>query len=620
MRTQRSRKLSQVVFLLTFVVPLSSNAQLDFEKTYGGSSDDYGYSVQQTSDGGYIIAGITYSFDVGRGDAYLIKTDSLGDTLWTRTYGGTARDLAYSVQQTQDGGYIIAGETYSFGPSWSSVYLIKTDFLGDTLWTKAIGGPQNNRAYSIQQTTDGGYIISGVTGWFSTVNGDLYLVKTDSLGDTLWTRSYDRSSWDDGWSVQQTSDGGYIVAGNTRDDIFVVKTDSLGDSLWTKTYFGTSWENSYSIQQTSDGGYVIAGITYSFGPPGGDVYLIKTNSSGDTLWTRNYGGFSNDGGRSVLQTADGGYVVAGYSYSFGVDSTDVFLFKTDSLGNILWSRTYGGDNHDIGYSIQHTSDGGFIIVGETRSFSSGTGYADIYLIKTNPNVDLSGPILLSAVASDNVNPAPGIDNDDQVMITFDEPTDTPVIDASNIDDVLMLSGGHTWLDGFGVIGGTEWNPVGDRLLINLSTNFGSPTIAVGDTLIPDGITIHDIWGNPSVTPVVITGSFDPVGVEENVGFGLPKVFLLSQNYPNPFHTSTIIRYAIPVAIGNETLDPILVHLVVYDIMGRLVEILVDEVHKPGVYQVEWDGRIAESGVRNGIYFYRLQAGDFTDTKKLILLR
>ena len=120
--------------------------------------------------------------------------------------------------------------------------------------------------------------------------------------------------------------------------------------------------------------------------------------------------------------------------------------------------------------------------------------------------------------------------------------------------------------------------------------------------------------------MVITGSFDPVGVEENVGFGLPKVFLLSQNYPNPFHTSTIIRYAIPVAIGNETLDPILVHLVVYDIMGRLVEILVDEVHKPGVYQVEWDGRIAESGVRNGIYFYRLQAGDFTDTKKLILLR
>jgi hypothetical protein len=639
MKAQRSKILGQVVFLLTLVVPLSSNAQLDFEKTYGGFSNDYGYSVQQTSDGGYVIAGHTYSFGARYGDVYLIKIDSLGDTLWTRTFGDTARDRAYSVQQTLDGGYIIAGETYSFGPSWSSVYLIKTDSLGDTLWTNTIGGPQNNRAHSIQQTTDGGYIISGATGRFTSVLGDLYLVKTDSLGDTLWTRSYDRSSWDDGWSVQQTSDGGYIVAGNTRDDIFVVKTDSLGDSLWTKTYFSASWEHSYSIQQTSGGGYVIAGVTYSFGPPGANVYLIKTDPLGDTLWTKTYGGLSDDYGRSVLQTSDGGYVVAGYTNSFGADSSDVYWFKTDSLGNILWTRIYGGDHYDFGYSIQHTSDGGFIIVGETRSFSSGTGYSDVYLIKTGPNVDLSGPIPISAVASDNVNPVPGIDNDDQVMITFDEPTDKPTIDVSNIDVVLTLSGGHTWLDGFGVIGGAEWNPVGDKLLISLSTNpvgdkllislstnFGPPTVAVGDVITPDGVTIHDIWGNPCVTSVIITGSFNPVGIEEIEGFGLPKVFLLSQNYPNPFYNSTLIRYAIPIPNPESKILPASpsgghhVSLNIYDITGRLVETLVDEKQKPGIYQVEWDGARIGSVVRSGVYFYRLTAGDFTSTKKLILLR
>jgi hypothetical protein len=616
MRTQRSSIFSQVFFLLTLVIPLSSNAQLDFEKTYGGFPNDFGYSVQQTSDGGYIIVGRTDSFGAGLDDVYLIKTDSLGDTLWTKTYGGVMNDFGgNSVQQTSDGGYIITGRTDSFGAGGGDVYLIKTDSLGDTLWTKTYGGVLDEHGFSVQQTVpDGGYIIGGKTQSFGAGEGDVYLIKTDSLGDTLWTKTYGGVNDDFGFSVQQTSDGGYIVAGGINTDVYLIKTDSLGDTLWTKTYGGIATDNGFSVQQTvPDGGYVIAGITYSFGPPGANVYLIKTDPLGDTLWTRTYGDLSDEGGRSVVQTSDGGYVVAGYTYSFGgVDSIDVYWFKTDSLGNILWTRTYGGDNHDIGHSIQQTSDGGFIIAGETRSFSSGTGFSDVYLIKTNPNVDLSGPIPMSAVASDNVNPVPGIDNDDQVMITFDEPTHTPIIDASNIDAVLTLSGGHSWLDGFGVIGGTEWNPIGDKLLINLSTNFGSPTVAVGDIITPDGVTILDVWGNPSVTPVVITGSFDPQpGVEENEEFGLPKVFLLSQNYPNPFYNTTLIRYALP-----EISEKIRVRLSVYDITGRLVEILVIKEQEPGVYQLDWDAKDQASG----IYFYRLQAGNFTDTKKFILLR
>jgi hypothetical protein len=587
---------------LTLVVPLSSNAQLIYEKTYGGVWGDVGYDVQKTQDGGFIITGYSNSFFPG--GVYLVKTDSLGDTLWTNTYDGRT---GYSVQVTTDGGYIIAGRHYT-NPNQGDVYLVKTDSLGATLWTRTYGGNASDNGFSVKQTSDEGYIVVGSM----YINGgdqeEVYLIKTDPFGDTLWTRTIGAyNSTDVGRSILLTSDGGYFIAGYTEYltagglDVYLLKTDSLGNTLWTKTYGGASYDYGYSAQKTTDGGYIIVGYTNSFGPPGVNVYLVKTDSLGDTLWTGTYGGNSSDIGRSVQQTVpDGVYVITGYTW------------------------TYGGDNHDYGYSILQTvSDGGFVIVGATSSFSSMPGYTDVYLIKTGPNVDLSGPIPISAVASDNVNPVPGIDNDDQVMITFDEPTDKPIIDVSNIDAVLTLSGGHTWLDGFGVIGDAEWNPVGDKLLINLSTNFGPPTVAVGDIITPDGVTIHDIWGNPCVTSVIITGSFNPVGVEENVGFGLPKDFLLSQNYPNPFYNSTLIRYSIPITHPGSKILPASpsgghhVSLNIYDISGRLVETLVDEVKKTGVYQLPITSYQLPS---NGVYFYRLTAGDFTSTKKLILLR
>ncbi len=257
-------------------------AQTTFERTYGGTGNDYGYSVAQTTEGGYIIVGSTRSYGSGFTDVYLIKTNPSGDIIWTRTYGGTDDDWGRSVAQTTDGGYIIAGSTRSYGVIWNDVYLIKTDSIGDTLWTKTYsGGYYYEYGYSVAQTTDRGYIISGTVESYYPHWRDVYLIKTDSLGATLWTSVYGSTSHDYGYSVAQTTDGGYIIAGitvaypGTSDAVYVIKTDFSGITLWDETYDGIGNDCGWSVAQTTDGGYIIAGETESYGAGGYDVYLIS---------------------------------------------------------------------------------------------------------------------------------------------------------------------------------------------------------------------------------------------------------------------------------------------------------------------------------------------------------
>jgi hypothetical protein len=243
-----------------------------------------------------------------------------------------------SVQQTTDGGYIVAGRTRSFGAGDFDVYLIKTNAAGDTVWARAYGGTFRDQGLSARQTTDGGYIVAGQT-MSGTGNFDVYLIKTNAAGDILWTRTYGGSDFDQGFSVRQTADGGYIVAGiavssGAHEDVYLVKTDASGDTLWTRTYGGAGIDEGRSVQQTPDGGCIIAGRTTSFGAGGYDSYLIKTNSTGDTLWTRTHGGTGGDWGYSVHQTTDGGYIIAGSTISFGAGGYDAYLVKTDSLGNV----------------------------------------------------------------------------------------------------------------------------------------------------------------------------------------------------------------------------------------------------------------------------------------------
>jgi hypothetical protein len=210
----------------------------------------------------------------------------VGDTLWTRTYGGAGEDYAFSARQTADSGFIICGTTYSYGAGLSDIYLIKTDAAGDTEWTRTFGGAEHEHGHSVLQTADSGYVICGITHSTGAGGADVWLIRTDSRGDTLWTRTFGGDSGDFGHSVAQTADRGFILCGQTASfgagnyDAWLIKTDSLGDTLWTRTFGGGSDDVGYSVQPTTDGGYIIAGMTKSLGAGGADFYLIKTDSSG----------------------------------------------------------------------------------------------------------------------------------------------------------------------------------------------------------------------------------------------------------------------------------------------------------------------------------------------------
>ena len=343
--------------LLVLCVPLMASGQITFERTYGGISSDGGYSVAQTVDGGYIVTGFTVPFPAANRDVYLIKTDEAGDTVWTRTYGGSDDEDGYFVAQTADGGYIIAGRTQSFGAGAYDMYLIKTDGVGDTAWTRTFGGPIEDEARSVAQTADGGYIVAGFTGSFGAGARDVYLVKTDSSGDMVWTRTYGGSDDDYGSSVALTSDGGYIITGYTGSfgageyDVYLIKADGGGDTVWTRTYGGPGSDWGYSVAAGA-GGYIIAGMTTSFGAGYYDVYLIKTDAAGDTVWTRTYGGLEWDSGHSVAPTADGGDIVTGFTESFGAGNDDVYLIKTNADG---WVEVGGRDDVEPGRRLHYLS-------------------------------------------------------------------------------------------------------------------------------------------------------------------------------------------------------------------------------------------------------------------------
>jgi hypothetical protein len=362
-------------------------------KTYGEKFDsDYAYSVAQTSDGGYVIAGTTKPFLSADEDVYLLRTDSNGDTLWTRRYGGADDDQGQSVRETADGGYIIAGWTESFGVGLADFYVIRTTSNGDTIWTRRYGGSGSDYACSIDEVTGGGYIIGGYTDSFGSIDNDWYLVKIDAGGDTVWTKTYGGAAHDECRAVLQTADGGYITAGATSSfgaagyDAYFIKTDANGDSLWTRVYGGGGADRAYSLDRTPDGGYIIAGYTGSFGAGVSDVYLIRLDMNGDTLWTRTYGGSEHDGGYSVRQVSSGGYVVTGYTESYGAGGYDVYVIRTDSGGDTLWTRTFGGARDDHGRSVLETTDYGYIIAGDVAHPTSTK--ADVYLIKIGP--DCSG--------------------------------------------------------------------------------------------------------------------------------------------------------------------------------------------------------------------------------------
>jgi uncharacterized delta-60 repeat protein len=425
-----------LLFLLTFVAFLRLNAQ--WSKSYGGKNNDFPYSIRQTFDGGFIAVGLTESFGRADGDFWVLKLSPRGEIEWQNTYGGENSESAKCVQQTTDGGYIVAGSTSSFGAGSDDLLILKLSSDGEIEWQKTYGGSEYDEASSIQQTEDGGYIVAGSTSSFG-AGYHLLILKLSSDGEVEWQKTY---GGDEASSIQQTEDGGYIVAGSASssgagsDDLLIFKLSSDGEIEWQKTYGGSKVERATCIQQTMDGGYIVAGsITFSSRTEyNEELWILKLSPAGDIVWQHIYMGDYNDSAQSLQQTVDGGYIVAGAIGKYLYENFLVLKLSPD--GKIEWQRAYGCSSGEYAYSIQQTDDGGYIVAGYTEFFG---GHPHFWIFKLFPNgelpsvCDLAKTVSLKMVDTDIIPQYSAITPQDTNIIPQDSnispnPTDATVYD------------------------------------------------------------------------------------------------------------------------------------------------------------------------------------------------
>ena len=441
--------LSLIVILAIYLGAMAQTPSIQWGKVLGGSMYDIAYSIQQTNDGGYIVAGSSNSNDgdvVGFHfsnssyivpDFWIIKLDSIGHIIWQKCLGGNLFDVPIFIQQTTDSGYIVAGITASNDGDVSGCHSCRTDQMhwigdywvvklnskADIVWQKCLGGSNTDIAYSIQQTKDGGYVVAGHS---SSIDGDVtgnhgsadfWIVKLNCLGNIVWQKSLGGSSADIANSFQQTKDGGYIVAGSTnsndgdvsgnhgKNDYWIVKLDSIGKIVWQKCLGGTNDDYANYIIQTKDLGYMVAGYSSSnngdlTGNNGNfDYWIIKLDTSGNITWQKNYGGSSFDIAHSIQQTNDLNYIILGETISSdGIvvgnhsNDGDFWAIKLDTVGNLIWQKCLGGTNVEVGNSVNTTKDGGFILAGysvsndgDVPSHHGNNSNEDYWIVKLAPD-------------------------------------------------------------------------------------------------------------------------------------------------------------------------------------------------------------------------------------------
>ena len=436
------------ILCLAFFFSNYCNAQITWEKLFVRSNTDVFRSIQEVPAGGYVCAGYTSQWSANDTDAYVVRLTVNGDTLWTRSFNGGKKDLFYKVINTSDAGFMLCGYSSSYnGGTSDDAYCMKLDGNGNEQWHFTYGGSSTKeRAQDIVQTSDGGYAMVGYTN-----NGqpsyNAFLVKLDANGGQTWVKKYGGSTtYDDANSIKVLSDGGFIMAGQTvptagnlSGEIYLVRTNAIGDTIWTKSFgsgiTGKS-ENAEYIQLSNAGGFIICGSTDGLGIGGDDGYLIKTDTGGVVQWYKTYGGSSPDDFHRVENTSDGGYILTGTSQSNVAIISDIWLFKTDMNGDSSWAYVFGGTNHDHGYSGVQTSDSGYILCGYTASF--GFNYEDALVIKVDSNGLLYNHLIYTTVTAlvTPVNGSCGSTNA-VVTITVRNFGDTAV---STFPDTVIITG------------------------------------------------------------------------------------------------------------------------------------------------------------------------------------
>ncbi len=431
-----------LIFLLVLqCFPSFTNGQTTtFQKIYTATLNQSGRDVLPAPDGGYIIAGSTENTIVNDIDVKIVKTNNSGDTLWSKKYGGSRPDYPNRMLATNDGNYFIVGSTQSFGGGDQDIYLLKINPSGDTLWTKRYGGFGNEDGNEITATADGNYVIVGGSNSVNLSNNDIQFIKIDPAGSVIWMKYYGGPDYESARSVKLCLDGGFIIAGKTASTsnsvatLFLVKTDASGDTIWTKKYSGGG--NSYegkSILASSDGTYTLC-LDDSSGARDSDVRVMKISATGSVLWNKMYGGIDKDIAKMIQPTSDGGYIIASVCRSFGWLSPDMWLLKLDALGDTTWTKHYGGPGHEHCYAVRQTADGGYVAVGHTKSYTPNT---EIMLIK----LDATGKIA-DGIEEFVVNNSIGIypnPTDGLFKITFSDPVSSSVITICNLAGQEIVS-------------------------------------------------------------------------------------------------------------------------------------------------------------------------------------
>jgi uncharacterized delta-60 repeat protein len=361
-------------------------------KYFGSSGLDETYATAIASDGNYFVGG--YTRGTGGVDAYVMKLNATGGIIWRSVFGGGGWDQVASIAPTSDGGCAVAGYGQSFGLGGHDAFIIKYNASGAMVWKKAYGGPADEGINKIIQTSDGGYIVAGQTESFGAGNYDVLVMKLNSSGNITWARTLGGANDDEGMSVYPTADGGYIVTGNTMSfgwggpDFLVLKFNSIGSVHLKRTYGSGGFDKGTSIVQSADGNYIITGYTMGYGAGALDILVLKITTIGGVIWTRTYGGPKHEMSLSIANLPDAGFAIGGYTASYGFGQADLLMLRIDSIGRILRKRTFGYTGDEGIYELTPTPDGNYMAVGSSTSW--GAGNYDNLIVKLNSAMEVPG--------------------------------------------------------------------------------------------------------------------------------------------------------------------------------------------------------------------------------------
>lgn len=397
------RTLKTWLFLLSTCLCTSGSfaQEVQFEKTFGSNMGSEALKVLETSDGGLLLVGQTNANTSGLADFHMVKTDAQGEEIWSLTHGGFNNDIPNDAVELPDGGFAIVGFTGSFTQNPSrDIYLIKVDADGNLIWTKSIGGPQTDEGTGILLMPDGGFVLSALTESYGAGGRDAWLIRTDSIGDTLWTQTYGGSEFDDVWEVEHTADGGFILTGGNysfangaEDDLWLIKTDGDGNEEWIKN-FGVAdmldW--GWDLTVVSDG-YVAVGLHNNnpnvAAPASGEAHFIKTDLDGNLVWDKSIAHSFRLEATGIDACSDGGFVLSGSKVT-GPTSSSFWVTKTDANGKVVWTKDFGVSNAiNRAQDLIQTTNGDIVAVGYAGFTQSSLQTMHMVRLTDNSNVGIA---------------------------------------------------------------------------------------------------------------------------------------------------------------------------------------------------------------------------------------